>query len=176
MKREKKTNRAIPERERERENTWLKLFRATPYPIVFHIIHWQCINLAVPACTCYPLTLKLCTPNKNKIFYGSDKVSHFCLYYRIQVLNRHVCNKVRWTRHVEHCWRNTDKFIREVLLWAPVHECTSVGWSSKIYIYQLYVDTEYHLVDLPKVMINGDGWWEKLKGIYATSTTWYGFK
>ena len=30
--------------------------------------------------------------------------------------------KVRWTRHVEHCWRSRGELINDVLLWTPSHE------------------------------------------------------
>ena len=52
-----------------------------------------CINIVVPAHTCFLLSLRPCTPNKDKLFYGGNKVSHYCLYYRIQVPDRHVCDK-----------------------------------------------------------------------------------
>ena len=56
----------------------------------------------VQARTCFLLTLKLCTPNKDKLFYGGDKVSHYYLHYQIQVTDRHVCDnntngKINWS-------------------------------------------------------------------------------
>ena len=29
--------------------------------------------------------------------------------------------QVRWTRHVEHCWRSRDELISDILLWTPSH-------------------------------------------------------
>ena len=66
-----------------------------------------CINIAVPARTCFLLILKHHAPNKNELFYGDDKLSRYCLYYRIHILNRQVCD----TPHP----------------WSPVHTNDSVG-------------------------------------------------
>ena len=43
--------------------------------------------------SCFLLTLKLHTPNKDKLSYGDDKVSHYCFHYRIQVPDRNVCDR-----------------------------------------------------------------------------------
>ena len=35
--------------------------------------------------------------------------------------------KIRWTRHVGHCWRSRDKLISDVLMWTPSHEQAKAG-------------------------------------------------
>ena len=32
---------------------------------------------------------------KDELFCGGDEVSHYCLYYRIRVLDHHVCDKIK---------------------------------------------------------------------------------
>ena len=36
----------------------------------------------------------LCTPNKDELFYGNNKVSHYCLHYWIQVPDRYICDRI----------------------------------------------------------------------------------
>ena len=43
-----------------------------------------CMNNAVPSRSCF-LTLRLRTPNKDKLFSGNNKVSHYCFHYPIEV-------------------------------------------------------------------------------------------
>ena len=50
--------------------------------------------------------------------------------------------------------------ISNILLWTPKYGHASVGQPVKIYIHQLYADTEWHLEDLPSTMTNKDGRWE----------------
>ena len=35
--------------------------------------------------------------------------------------------KIRWTRHVGHCWRSRDELISDALLWTPSHERAKAG-------------------------------------------------
>ena len=51
------------------------------------------------------------------------------------------------------------------------HECTSVGQVAKRYIHQLCADPGWCLEVLLNAMVRRDGWWEKVKGICAVSTT-----
>ena len=46
---------------------------------------------------------------------------------------------VRQARHAEHCWRSKDELINNILLWAPTHRHTCVGWPAKTCIHQLCV-------------------------------------
>ena len=46
------------------------------------------------------------------------------------------------------------------------HGHTNIGWTVKIYIYQLCVDTVCHLEDLPNVKVNRDG--ESKESILST--------
>ena len=49
-------------------------------------------------------------------------------------------NKIRQTRHVEHCWRSKDKLISEVFLWTPSHGRAKSGRPAQTYIQQLYAN------------------------------------
>ena len=71
--------------------------------------------------------------------------------------------QIRWARHGGLCWRSKDEPISEILLWTLTHEHTSVGQLWKSCIHQLCADTGYCLENLPRVMANRDGWWEKFK-------------
>ena len=79
--------------------------------------------------------------------------------------------KVRWTRHVKHCWRSKDELISNILLWTPSHGWAKAGWPSRTYIQQLCADTGYNLEDLPGAMDNRDGWRER--EIHAGSLAWW---
>ena len=45
-------------------------------------------------------------------------------------------------------------------MWTPTHGNTSVDRSAKIYCYHLCEDSGYRLLDLTRVMVDRDGWWE----------------
>ena len=42
--------------------------------------------------------------------------------------------QIRWTRHVEHCWRSKDKLISNVLQWTPAHGQAKVWCPARTYI------------------------------------------
>ena len=98
----------------------------------------------------------------------------FCKYHlRKQQLHDHFplisqIIQARRTRLAWHCCRSLD-----ILLWTPTYGHTSVGRPAKNYINQLSADTGCRLMDLPKAMNDRDGWWERVKGIYAISMTWW---
>ena len=71
--------------------------------------------------------------------------------------------KVRWIRHVEHCWRSKDELISNILLWTPSHRQAKAGRPARNYIKQLCADTGCSLSDLPGVMDDRDGWWEMVE-------------
>ena len=81
--------------------------------------------------------------------------------------------QVRQTRHVEHCWRCGDEFISNILLWTPSHERTKAVRSARIYIQQLWADRGCSLEDLPRVIDDRDGWWERVRKIRAGGVTWW---
>ena len=62
--------------------------------------------------------------------------------------------RVRWSRLAGLYWRRKDKLISGILLWTTTHRYTSVGWTTKIYIYQFCVDTRCCEEDLLIVMTN----------------------
>ena len=70
-------------------------------------------------------------------------------------------------------WRSKDKLISDVLLWTPSHGRAKTGWLARNYIQQLCADTGYSLEDLPGAMDDRDGWWERVREIYASSVTWW---
>ena len=81
--------------------------------------------------------------------------------------------KIRRTRHAGHCWRSRDELISDVLLWTPSHGRTKVGRPAQTYIQQLCADTGCSPEDLLKTMNDRKPWQERVRNIYADSTTWW---
>ena len=79
--------------------------------------------------------------------------------------------KVRQSRHVGHCWRNRDKLISDVLLWTPSHGQAKAGWPAQTYRQQLCEDMGCSPEDLPEVMNDREGWWERVRDIRAGGLT-----
>ena len=61
----------------------------------------------------------------------------------------------------------------DVLLWTPSHRSASVGRPINIYGQQLYTDTECSLKDQLKVMVDRDGWRERVRETSASSVIWW---
>ena len=91
------------------------------------------------------------------------------LYYHLPPIMKTI--KVRWTRHVGHCWRSKDELISDILLWIPSHGRAKAGWPARTYIQQLCANTGYSLEDLRGVIDNRDGWQERVREICAGSMT-----
>ena len=53
------------------------------------------------------------------------------------------------------------------------HEWASVGRPVRIYQPQLCTDTGCSLEDLPEAMDDRDKWWERVREIHGSGTTWY---
>ena len=66
-----------------------------------------------------------------------------------------------------------DEHISNVLLWTPTHGHTSVGQSEKTYTHHISADTGCSLEDLPGVIDDRDGWWERFRELCAVSATWW---
>ena len=81
--------------------------------------------------------------------------------------------KVRWTRHVAHCWRSRDKVISDVLLWILLHGQANAGRPARTYIQQLYADTKQNPEDLPEAMDDREGLQERVRDICADGTMWW---
>ena len=81
--------------------------------------------------------------------------------------------QVRWTRHAGHCWRSRDELISDVLLWTPTYGWTKAGWPARTYIQQLCEDTGCSPEDLPVAMNDREKWWERVRDIRASGTTWW---
>ena len=75
--------------------------------------------------------------------------------------------QLRQARHDGDCWRCKDVLINDVLLWTHTHGHTSVGQSSKTFIYQLCTESGFHLVNLPRATTNGDRRSERVKRLHA---------
>ena len=72
--------------------------------------------------------------------------------------------QIRWKRHIGQSWRNMDKLISDILLWTPEHGRASAGWTTRIYIQQLCIDTGCRLEDQPEMMDDRDEWQERESG------------
>ena len=86
--------------------------------------------------------------------------------------------QIWWTRHAGHCWRSRNELISDVLLWIPSHGWAKAGQPARTYIQQLCVDTWCSPEDLLEAMNNREGWWERVRNIYADGMTrwwwwWY---
>ena len=82
---------------------------------------------------------------------------------------------VRWIRHAGHCWRRRDELISDILQWTLLHGRAKAGRPARTNIQQLCEDTGCSAGDLPVVMYDREGWWERVRDIRADGTTgwWY---
>ena len=80
--------------------------------------------------------------------------------------------QVKQTRHVGHCWRSRDELISDVLLWTP-HLAKQKQGSQLEHTYSSSV-TGCSPEDLPEVMNDREEWRERVRGIRAGGTTWWG--
>ena len=80
--------------------------------------------------------------------------------------------QVRWTRHAGHCWRSKGEFISDVLLWTPAYGQAKVGRPARTYIQQLCEDTGCSPEDLPEAISDREKWWEMVRDICASGTTY----
>ena len=91
----------------------------------------------------------------------------------VQPLTSHLKNELgKMSRHVRHCQRNKDELISNVLVWTLTHGCATVGLPAKTYLYQLYVNTGYGLVNLTGVIEYMGRYRETDSKICVLSTTW----
>ena len=81
--------------------------------------------------------------------------------------------QARRTRHAGHCWRSRDELISDVLLWTPTYGRAKAGRPARTYIHQLCEDTGCSPEDLPAVMNDREKWWERVKDIRVSGTTWW---
>ena len=79
--------------------------------------------------------------------------------------------QVRWTRHAVHYWSSRDEFISDILKGTASHGRTKAGRPARTYKQQLCADTVCSHEDLPGAMDDREGWWERVREIYAGSTT-----
>ena len=81
--------------------------------------------------------------------------------------------QVRRARHAGHCWRSRDELISDVLPWTPTYGRAKAGRPARTYIQQLWEDTGCSLEDLPEAMNYREKWWERVRDIRASGTTWW---
>ena len=81
--------------------------------------------------------------------------------------------QVRRTRHAGHCWRSKDELISDVLLWTPAYGQAKAGRPARTYIQQLCEDTGCSPEDLPEAMNDREKWWQRVRDIRASGTTWW---
>ena len=75
--------------------------------------------------------------------------------------------QVRRTRHAGHCWKSKD----DVILWTPAYGQAKAGRPARTYIQQLCEDTGCIPEDLPEAMNDREKWRERVRDIFASSTT-----
>ena len=93
------------------------------------------------------------------------------LYGHLPLITKTI--QVKRTRHAGHCWRNRDELISDLLLWTPTYERAKAGRPSRTYIQQLCEDTGCSPEDLPEAMNDREKWWERVRDIRASGTTWW---
>ena len=81
--------------------------------------------------------------------------------------------KIRRTRHAGHCSRSRDELISDVLLWTSSNGQTKAGQPAWICIQQLCAKMGCSPEDLPEAMDYREGWRERVRDIFADSTTWW---
>ena len=81
--------------------------------------------------------------------------------------------QIRWTRHVRCCWRSKDELISNMLLWTLSRGEAKVGQLARTYLPQFCADSRCTLEDLLGPLDNRDEWWERVREIRASSTTWW---
>ena len=81
--------------------------------------------------------------------------------------------KVRRIRHAGHCWRSRDEIISDVLLWTPTYGQAKSRRPARTYIQQLCEDMGCSPEDLPEAMNDREKWWERVRDIHASGTTWW---
>ena len=81
--------------------------------------------------------------------------------------------QVRRTRYAGHCWRSMDVLISDVLLWTPAYGQAKTGRLARTYIQQLCKDSGCSSKDLPEAMNDRDKWWERVRDIRTSGTTWW---
>ena len=77
--------------------------------------------------------------------------------------------QARRTRYAGHCWRSKDELISDVLLRTPTYGRAKAGRPARAYIHQLCEDT----ADLPEAMNDRKKWWERVRDIRSSGTTWW---
>ena len=59
--------------------------------------------------------------------------------------------------------KSEDKFINNVLHWTSTHGYNSVNQTVKTNIHQFCGNTRCCQVDLPRIRVDRDGWWERVR-------------
>ena len=96
------------------------------------------------------------------------------LYGRLSYITKTI--KIRWTKHVGHCWRSRDELTSDILLWTPLHGWAKTGPPATTYKQQLYADTGCSLEDLPGEMNDREGWLVRVREICADGIKYHFLK
>ena len=102
---------------------------------------------------------------------GRQHLTRHQLYGHLPPITKTI--QVRRSRHAGHCWRSRDVLISDVLLWTPIYGRAKIGRPARTYIEQLCEDTGYCSEDLSEVMNDREKWWERVRDIRASGTTWW---
>ena len=81
--------------------------------------------------------------------------------------------QARRNRYAGHCWRSKDELISDVFLWTPAYGQAKAGRPARTYIHQWCEDMECRPEDLPEAMKDREKWWERVRDICASGTTWW---
>ena len=84
------------------------------------------------------------------------------LYGHLPLITKTI--PVRRTRHAAHC---------DVLLWTPTYDQAKAGRPARTHIQQLCEDMGCSPEDLPEAMNDREKWWERVRDIRASGTTWW---
>ena len=132
------------------------------------------VSILLYGCTTWTLTKRLkkkLDGNYTKMLQGilnkswRQHPTRHQLYGHLPPITKTI--QVRQTRHTGHCWRSKDELISDVLLWTPAYG------RAKTYIQQLCEDMGCSPEDLPEAMNDREKWWERIRDIRASGTTWW---
>ena len=141
--------------------------------LVYTIIKLICINVYVCVGVCVCVDVCVCV----WVWEREREREHNKNYS-----NRYIVNFQSPLHMNENVWfhllsffrgLSRDELVSDVLLWTPTHGRAKTGRPARTYIQQLCEDTGCCLEDLPEAMNDREKWWERVRDICATRTTWW---
>ena len=97
--------------------------------------------------------------------------TRYQLYGHLPLITKTI--QARRTRHAGHCWRSKDELISDVLQWTLAYSQTKAGRPARTYIQKLCEHTGCSPEDPPEAMNDREKWWERVRDIHASVTTWW---